>query len=67
MRVLLARVCEAFRSKDVEFMARVLLENHVPICPSGKKNKNKIKHMKKSIINISPHDPKLSTVIIVQD
>lgn len=30
--VLLASVSEAFRSRDVEFMTNVLLENQVPIC-----------------------------------
>lgn len=32
--VLLASVSEAFRSRDVEFMTNVLLENQVPICQS---------------------------------
>lgn len=35
--VLLASVSEAFRSRDVEFMTKVLLENQVPICQNTKK------------------------------
>lgn len=35
--VLLASVSEAFRSRDVEFMTNVLLENQVPICQNIKK------------------------------
>lgn len=35
--VLLASVSDAFRSRDVEFMTNVLLENQVPICQNTKK------------------------------
>lgn len=33
---LLASVSEAFRSKEVEFIANVLLEYQVPICGEGR-------------------------------
>lgn len=39
--VLLASVSDALRSRDVEFMANVLLEYQVPICPSGRKRRTK--------------------------
>lgn len=37
MSVLLASVSDALRSRDVEFMTRVLLEYQVPICWSRRK------------------------------
>lgn len=37
--VLLASVSDALRSRDVEFMANVLLEYQMPICPSRRKRK----------------------------
>ena len=39
--VLLASVSDALRSRDVEFMANVLLEYQMPICPSRRKTRTK--------------------------
>lgn len=41
MSVLLASVSEALRSREVEFMASVLLEYQIPICPPRRKKSTK--------------------------
>lgn len=44
MSVLLASVSEALRSREVEFMANVLLEYQIPICaPRKKKSTERVK------------------------
>jgi len=40
--VLLASVSDALRSREVEFMANVLLEYQVPICSSRRKRRKKM-------------------------